>query len=113
MIYYKTEKVDKLIMIVPIIAQQFQYRIAGKFGGGKVWRIGHLEVLARKSLANVDDLEDEEVDPICHGNLAGFNWRMTCNFAKFAKLFPHQTFPLYGICLLVLVTNSLSQYTGI
>ena len=75
------------------------YRIAGKFGGGKVWRIGHLEVLARKSLANVDDLEDEEVDPICHGNLAGFNWRMTCNFAKFAnfaKLFPHQTFPLYG-----------------
>ena len=76
------------------------YRIAGKFGGGKVWRIGHLEVLARKSLANVDDLEDEEVDLICHGNLAGFNWRMTCNFAKFAnfaKLFPHQTFPLYGI----------------
>ena len=32
------------------------YRIAGKFGGGNVWRIGHLEVLARKSLANVDDL---------------------------------------------------------
>ena len=35
-----------------------RYRIAGKFGGGKVWRIGHLEVLARKSLANVDDLLD-------------------------------------------------------
>ena len=69
------------------------YRIAGKFGGRKVWRIGHLEVLARKSLANVDDLEDEEVDPNYHGNLAGFNWQMTCNFAK---LFPHQTFALYG-----------------
>ena len=25
------------------------YHIAGKFGGGKAWRIGHLEVLARKS----------------------------------------------------------------
>ena len=34
------------------------YRIAGKFGGGKVWRIGHLEVLARKSLANVVELVD-------------------------------------------------------
>ena len=34
------------------------YRIAGKFGGGKAWRIGHLEILARKSLANVDDLLD-------------------------------------------------------
>ena len=31
--------------------------------------------------------------------LAGFNWRKTCNFtrfANFAKLFPNQTFPLYG-----------------
>ena len=26
------------------------YRIAGKFGGGKVWRIGYLEVLA-----NIED----------------------------------------------------------
>ena len=34
------------------------YHIAGKFGGGKAWRIGHLEVLARKSLVNVDDLLD-------------------------------------------------------
>ena len=36
--------------------------------------------------------------------LSGFNWRMTCNFAKFsnfAKLFPHQTFPLYGTLLCV------------
>ena len=32
------------------------YRIAGKFGGGKVWRIGHLEVLAKESLANIEDL---------------------------------------------------------
>ena len=34
------------------------YRIAEKFGGGKAWRIGHLEVLVRKSLVNVDDLLD-------------------------------------------------------
>ena len=33
---------------------QTSYRIAGEFGGGIVWRIGHLEVLARKSLANID-----------------------------------------------------------
>ena len=64
-------------------------------------------------MANVDDLEDEEVDPICHGNLAGFNWRMTCNFTKFAnfaKLFPHQTFPLYGIALwyLLMYSNCLT-----
>ena len=32
-----------------------RYRIAGKFGGGKVWRIGHLEVLAKESLANIED----------------------------------------------------------
>ena len=31
------------------------YSIAGKFGGGKVWRIGHLEVLAKESLANIED----------------------------------------------------------
>ena len=35
-----------------------RYRIAGTFGGGKAWRIGHLEVLVRKSLANVNDLLD-------------------------------------------------------
>ena len=44
-----------MIVITLIVAY---YHIAGKFGGGKVWRIGHLEVLARKSLANVDDLLD-------------------------------------------------------
>ena len=37
---------------------QYIYRIAGKFGGGKAWRIGNLEVLARKSLVNVNDLLD-------------------------------------------------------
>jgi len=31
-----------------------KYRIAGKFGGGKVWRIGHPKVLARKILANIN-----------------------------------------------------------
>ena len=31
---------------------QYIYCIVGKFGGGKAWRIGNLEVLARKSLAN-------------------------------------------------------------
>ena len=40
----------KKIMII-----NTKYRIAGKFGGGKVWRIGHLEVLAKESLANIED----------------------------------------------------------
>ena len=38
-----------------IRVSEIQYRIAGKFGGGKVWRIGHLEVLAKESLANIED----------------------------------------------------------
>ena len=66
--------------------------MAGKFGGGKVWRIGHLEVLVRKSLANVDDLLNGA------RVLAGFNWQMTCNFAKFAKLFPTKP-SRYTVCI--------------
>jgi len=34
----------------------------GKFGGGKVWRIEHLKVLARKSLANII----ESLDGTCY-----------------------------------------------
>ena len=30
----------------------YMYRIAGKFGGAKVWRIYSYKVLARNSLAN-------------------------------------------------------------
>ena len=37
-----------------------------------------------------------------HTGLTGFNWWMTCNFAKFAN-FPHQTFPLYGNYLIIIV----------
>ena len=50
--FCKVNKVFKPVSQVAVFTAS-EYRIAGKFGGGKVWQIGQL--LARKSLANVDD----------------------------------------------------------
>ena len=42
-------------------------------------------------------------------NLDGFN---LANYRRFAKLFPRQTFPLYGISLSMAVLNSGDHYYG-
>ena len=70
------------------------YRIAQNSGGVKLWRIDHFRVLARKTLANLQLY-------ISHFSESGI-WlgKILANdvpFAKFAKVFPHQNFALYGI----------------
>ena len=70
------------------------YRIAQNFGGGKLWRIDHFRVLARKTLANLQLY-------ISHFSESGI-WlgKILANdvpFTKFAKVFPRQNFALYGI----------------
>ena len=61
------------------------YRIAGKFGGGKVWRINRSANRLFIVSTNLDDFS-----LVNHGRFA--------KFAKFTKLSFHQTFPLYGSC---------------
>ena len=55
-------------------------------------------------------------------NLDGFSLANRLQFAKFTKLFPRQTFPLYGMCimkllackqtLLILVNYRLDAFTA-
>ena len=83
---HKSNKFDSEIINV--------YRIAQNSGGVKLWRIDHFRVLARKTLANLQLY-------ISHFSESGI-WlgKILANdvpFAKFAKVFPHQNFALYGI----------------
>ena len=70
------------------------YRIAGKFGGQNVWRIYYFQTFGGKKvwLMNRSAIELSMVTI----NLDGFSLANRTRFAKFAKLSPRQTFPLYG-----------------
>ena len=70
------------------------YHIVGKVGRGKVWRIDLFEHLVKESLANYRSANRLL---IVSANLDGFSLVNYGRFAKFANLFPHQPFPLYGM----------------
>ena len=74
---------------------QCRYRIAGKFGRDKVWRIDSFRAFGERTFG---ELIDQPIGYlIVSTNLDGFSLVSHGQFAKFAKFSPHQTFPLYVI----------------
>ena len=74
------------------------YRIAQNLGGEKLWRIDHYRVLARKT-----GVGEFTIATISYSSEPGIWLGKTLandvRFAKFAKVFPHQSFALYGTVL--------------
>ena len=69
------------------------YCIAGEFGRGKDWRIGSFQAFGERKFGK---LRSANRLLIVSTNLNSFNLANHRRFAKFAKLSPRQTFPLYG-----------------
>ena len=64
------------------------YRIVGKFGGGEIWQTNRWAYRLLIVRTNLDDFSLAN-----HGQ-----------FAKFAKFFPRQTLPLYGMIFALICT---------
>ena len=88
------------IVIFPIDG----YRIAGKFGRVKLWRIRPFWVFGGKKFGEWTSANRLS---IVTSNLYGFSLANHRRFAKFAKLSPCQTFPLYGSYFLKVTTPTL------
>ena len=71
------------------------YRIAGKFGGQNVWRIYSFQAFGEKKVWRIN--RSAKGLSMVTTNLDGFSLANRIRFAKFAKLSPRQTFPLYGM----------------
>ena len=69
------------------------YHIAGKFGGKNIWQIYSFQVFGRKKFGGWIDQPKGYIIVTTMDDFSLANHR---RFAKFTKLSPHQTFPLYG-----------------
>ena len=76
------------------MVSQSLYRIAQNFGGGKLWRIDRYRVFGEE---NVGEFTIATISYSSEpGIWLGKTLANDVRFAKFAKVFPHQSFALYG-----------------
>ena len=81
----------------PVTGTVYVYCIAEKLGREKVWQIDSFRAFGKRTFGELIDR------PIVSTNLDGFSLVNHGQFAKFAKLSPYQTFPLYSIWLAILL----------
>ena len=81
-----------------IFVNPLKYRIAQNFGGGKLWRIDCYRVFGEE---NVGEFTIATISYSSEpGIWLGKTWANDVRFAKFAQVFPHQSFALYGTFIL-------------
>ena len=91
----RNQTARKKINIRMYLCMYLYYRIAGKFGGQNVWRIYSFQAFGGKKVWRMN--RSAKGLSMVTTNLDGFSLANCRRFAKFTKLSPRQTFPLYGI----------------
>ena len=85
---------SRLFCLLAVFSLFSSYRIAQTFGGGKLWRIDHYRVFGKE---NVGEFTIATISYSSEpGIWLGKTLANDVRFAKFAKVFPHQSFALYG-----------------
>ena len=72
------------------------YRMEGKFGGGKIWRMDSFRAFGERKFGKLANRSANRL-LIISTSLDGFSLVNHGRFAKFANVLPCQSFPPYGI----------------